>query len=169
MPHITFEPANLSVSANLVGRPVIPGVEPGGSRAGQPMKPALLIKDAWLELRDYRDSGAVEEVQTVEVLLKLSRDKDLEPGLLLSVGRIRAVATATANQFNQIDVKQEFEAQGTIWAPAYVGLRVIFTQGTPTTVLVIVHLDYEQIDIPWVNWFIGWEFLDNVVDNSRDY
>lgn len=168
MPHVVFAPATRATTADVTPRPIIPGVEPGGSQAGK-NKPVLLIRDCWLEVRNLADTGVTVETQTIEVDLKLSKEQDLSPGLLLSVGRVHAAATATASLYNDVNVEQVFAAHGTLWAPAFVGLRINFASGSPTAFQCFVHLDYDIVLVPWMDWFIMWEWLDEVPDNSREY
>ena len=64
---------------------------------------------------------------------------------------------------------QDFRAQGSVWTPLWVGVRFSELAGALTSWDIDVHLDYEVIEIPWDEWFLRWEFLDNVVDNERQY
>ena len=50
-----------------------------------------------------------------------------------------------------------------------VGVRVVEANANLTAYDIDVHLDYERIDVPWMDWFIMWEFLDGIVDNEREY
>ncbi|MEE9592363.1 MAG: hypothetical protein V3W28_02140 [Thermoplasmata archaeon] len=170
MPHAVFEPGNVSATADLtaMARSLIPGVEPGmGIRnifEQRRMKRALLIQDAWLEILDVT-SGIAADWNTVLVYLKLSQETDLTPGLILPVASIATEGDTTNMQ--AMHVEQLFQAQGTVWAPRLVGLRVVEVGSQGVTVRV--HLDYEVVEVPWEQWFIMWDFLDNVTDNSLEY
>ena len=171
MPHAVFNLGVQSGSGNFRARSLIPGVEPGGSRVGQPTKPALLIRDAYCEIQDYTMLGATD-FNGFRVYLKLSQELDMTPGLILPVAVIGAeLDEADATGQNVLGTQQIhdhiFRAQGTIWAPRMVAIRL---EERGTAVLdVDVHLDYEQVDVPWMDWFIMWEFLDGIADNERQY
>ena len=170
MPHAVFNLGSQTAAVDVGGRPLIPGVVPGGSRAGHPTKPALLIRDAWMQVNAFSTSAAVD-IQGILVFLKLSQEEDLTPGLILPVGELTAsTAGATANRVDSHIIRDTFHAQGTIWAPRVVGVR--FEEPFATNLGdwdVDVHLDYESVDVPWMDWFIMWEFLDGIVDNEREY
>ncbi len=164
MPHAVYNLGNQNTSVDLLGRPLVPGVEPGGSRAGRDLKPALLIRDAWIEVIGQSTIGATgDELATYN--LKLSQEVDLTPGLLLPVAQVRMSGNATNNE--DVDVDDIFRAQGTIWAPRVVGVRLV--EFGSVNLDVDVHLDYERIDVPWMDWLLMWEFLDGIVDNEREY
>ncbi len=166
MPHAVFNLGNLAATADVPGsaRSFIPGVEPGGSRAGQPTKPAMRILDARLVFNGHigLGTGAAESLQ---YSLKLSQELDLSPGLLLPVGT--AVVTGDGTHNTGTEVLQQFSAQGTVWAPRVVGIRVV--ESGAIDVDCDVHLDYERVDVPWMDWFIMWDFLDNISDNETEY
>ncbi len=108
--------------------------------------------------------------------LKLSQEPDLDPGLLLPVYGFhhemqQVDASGSVGQAFMASFKDLFHAQGTVWAPAYVGVQVNFSAGAAglTTWDVDVHLDYEEVEFDWMDWFIHWDFLDNVKNNERQY
>ncbi len=166
MPHAVFDLGNRAATADVPGsaRSFVPGIEPGGSRAGKETKPAFLIKDARLVYNGMISvgSGAAESLQ---YSLKLSQEMNLNPGLLLRVGTVVVTGEGTNN--NSVLVEQQFMAQGTIWTPRVVGVRV--TESGAIDVDCDVEIDYERIEVPWMDWFIMWDFLDNIVDNERQY
>lgn len=171
MPHISFDTGAVSGEFNGNARNVIPGVEPGGSRVGHPTKPALLIKDCYAEIVDYANGDATGDWERSRVFLKLSQETDLTPGLILPVAAVAAGKSGTANIWNAFQVTQEFKAQGSVWAPRVVGVFIsdVGGAGLPDTIRWFIHLDYEQVDIPWMDWFILWDFLDGIGDNERQY
>ena len=171
MPHAVFNLGQQNATVDTGGRSLIPGIEPGGSRAGQATKPALLIKDAYIEIVDFVDAGASLDYHNLSVYLKLSQETDLTPGLLLllaTIGHEPKEASAVARfSVNQLVMQYGDKIAGTIWAPRMVGVR--FVEIGDIQWDIDVHLDYERVDVPWMDWFIMWEFLDGVVDNERQY
>lgn len=170
MPHQIFSPGTLSAAADTAAKMIIPGIEPGGSRAGRKTKPALLIRDVWAEHVELI-SGAAEGLRRTAVFLKLSQERDLTPGLLLPIANLSwdiRQGDSTA-RFSQDPTLQNYGQHyaGTTWVPRVVGLRVTMTG--ITSINWVVHLDYEQIDIPWMDWFLQWDYLDNVIDNERHF
>lgn len=168
MPHAVFNLGIQAATIDLAGRSLIPGVEPGGSRAGQETKPALLIRDAWVEpIQINFDAVALH---SLNVYLKLSQETDLTPGLILPIGahaseNVQATAVAVYhNNFTWLDL---FRARGTVWAPRVVGIRLVIAGFSGVD--LDVHLDYEAVDVPWMDWFMKWDHLDNVVDNDKEY
>lgn len=173
MPHAVLDRINSAVDVNASPRSLIPGVEPGGSRVGQPTKPALLIKEAyWEPQRAQILSGADTDFSCV-ISLKLSQELDLTPGLLLPVASFlanRGQGDATGSWGADMPVDQVFRGQGSIWAPRVVGVRLEFEGGgTFNQFSGFMHVDYERVDVPWMDWFLMWDFLDNIVDDEREY
>ena len=168
MPHAVFSPGAQASGGDFVGRPMIPGVEPGGSRVGQPTKPALLIKNAWVELQDI--SLASTDAQGWRIGLKLSQETDLSPGLVLPVAVLLGSSDGTSNHLFKgiLDQTPRESMLGSLWAPKMVGVR-LDEIGVGSTLTASVHLDYERVDVPWMDWFIMWEFLDGIADNERQY
>ena len=166
MPHKVWNTGAVTATSEIQGASLVPGIEPGGSRAGQATKPALLLRDAWIVINDLQDSST-NDLDTLNVELKLSQELDLTPGLLLGIASVHAGVLGTANQFGAMAINKHFGAAGTLWAPRIVGLRLTVTGFT--NVNLQVHLDYERVDVPWMDWFIMWDYLDNVADNARDY
>ncbi len=167
MPIKVFSSSQHSTGTTELATPLIPGVEPGGSRAGQPFKPALLIRDIqvqWQEFVPGLDSDLVNAI------LVLSQEQDLTPGMHLDVSSAMAGATDTTLAASAAVVqKLERSHSGTVWAPAWVGIRGERSTGTMSTWRFRLLLDYEVIMIPWVEWFLRWEYLDNIVDAEREY
>ncbi len=170
MPHAVLETGPLTSTNEAVAiRTLIPGIQPGGQFAGREMKPALLIQNAFLEALDIDPDQDAIGPESAHVFLKFSQESDLDPGLIVPVGYIGWKTEGAAFGTAPVVVNQEFNAHGSIWVPAYVGLRV-FIRGTWTEFEAAVHLDYEQLMIPWMDWFIRWDFLDNIsVTNKREY
>ena len=172
MPHVVFDRlGSVTTTDRGDARKLIPGIEPGGSRAGQDFKPALLIKDAWLEPISV-SVNTIGSYNAMTYGLILSNDQDLNPGLALPIGTYGAeVAQVTAVGVLTYPVSSLYEhlfrAQGSIWAPEWVGIYHNET-GTAATD-VDVHLDYEMVMIPWMEWFIMSEWIDGVTDGQRDY
>ncbi len=174
MPHAVFDVAQRAGAADVAARELIPGIAPGGSRAGQATKPALLIRDCWLEPAPGGASSLLAAAgwHQMTYSLKLSQETDLTPGLLLPIacigGERREISSVGQTDLGlNAMIHRLFHAQGTVWAPRVVGVRVEET-GTAVTDFD-VHLDYEVVDVPWMDWFIMWDFLDNIVDNEREY
>ena len=129
------------------------------------MKPALLLGDVKVEINDYTPtSGTGTELLTI--FLKLSQELDMDPGILLpiaEIGNFQANATGTG----AIIINDLWQGQGTLWVPKVVAIRQQEVGAIAWN--VDVHLNYQVVDVPWMDWFIMWDFLDNVVNNARDY
>ncbi len=173
MPHAVFNLGTQSASVDIAGsfRPLIPGIDPGGSRLGHPMKPALLILDAWMEPVAVNMLSALTINQST-YYLKLSNEHDGSPGLLLPVAAFGGhfiESTTVGRQVSELGAQYMnlFKARGTIWVSRFVGVRHVELNTVSTD--ADLHLDYEMIMIPWMDWFMRWDFIDNVVDNARDY
>ncbi len=166
MPHAVF-PVTATATGDITAsaRALIPGVEPGGSRAGKATKPALLIRDCFINVIDV--DGGADDVSRMGWYLKLSQERDLSPGLHLPIGYAVLGINATPTKAFYFE-KDVFHAQGTIWAPAWIGIHTV-EQGTIGASSAEIHLDYERIDVPWMDWFIMWEFLDNITDGALEY
>ncbi len=89
------------------------------------------------------------------------------PHLLLPIG-YAAFETQTAVGSVQVKFIPTFHAHGTIWAPRLVGWRTLIG-GTWTNYDFQIHIDYDVVEVPWMDWFIMWDFLDNVPDNDEEY
>ena len=166
MPHAVFDLQSQTGSGDFLPRELIPGVTPGGQFAGK-RKPALIIEDAWVEIIDYTVDGATD-FNAMGVLLKLSQSLDLNPGLVLPIATIGGQSLSGASTFGVGQSLQEnFKAQGTVWAPRAVGVRLA-ERGTMTLNLR-VHLEFSRLFMEWRDWFVHWEFLDNIVDNERQF
>lgn len=168
MPLAIFESGTQTTSIDMLARPLIPGIEPGGSQAGEDFKPALLIRRIWVVLSDFT-TVATADYYRARCFLKMSQDQDLDPGILLGPAVLSvAQSGATANAPNSVDLDNGAFAffPGTIWVPRFVGIRI---QPTIESVEFDLYLDYEVIQIPWMDWFIRWDYLDNVVNNTREY
>lgn len=164
MPHAVFDTGSISATSDSLSRTLVPGVEPGGSRVGQPLKPAVLLQDAHMEVLEF--DTATEDFNSARLFLKMSKNNNLNPGLNLLVGSVHSSAVGATNP-NALYVEQNFKAKGTIWAAAYLGVRMVETGSL--TVRARIHLDYERVDIPWMEWFMRWEYLDNIVDNTLEF
>lgn len=168
MPHATFEMATAVTADALRGvRQIVPGVEPGGSRVGQPVKPALLIRDAWIELIDLVGQS-VNDFNQMTGYLKLSQEQGLNPGFLIGVAQVGSDTQTGAGGIGlHSAVRSIFHEHGTVWAPKYIG-AAWFEQGT-MTLRATMHLEYEIVQIPWIEWFVKWEFLDSITDNAEEH
>ena len=133
-------------------------------------KPAMLIRDAWVDVIDW-DVGIGSDFNGINIALKLSQELDGSPGLLLPVasyGNDVHQATNAGAFIQPLEPSLTFHAQGTVWAPRVVGVRVD-EQGTFTAFQFNLFLDYEMIMIPWWDWIVLWDFLDNVTDLENQY
>lgn len=164
MPVAHFSSGSITGTQDLLPRKLIPGVTPGGQFAGK-AKPALLIKDMWLEVVNWETSA--EDYHAVKVYLKLSQENDLTPGLILPIGIVHSTSVGATHP-NAFQVEQLGEhASGTIWAPRVVGLRHI--EAGTVTWNIRAYLSYEMVFLPWRDWFVHWEFLDGIGDNAREW
>ncbi len=166
MPHAVFDSGSQVSPTQISGRSLIPGIEPGGSRVGEPLKPALLINDVFAEVAAI-DMGAGGDLKTARIGLKLSQDNDLTPGLVLPVLAYQTDLGAALAEGRGLQENLGRVLRGTVWAPAYVGLNIITSN--LTDLQVSVHLDYSVIDVPFWDWFVMWDFLDNITDDSTEY
>ncbi len=133
-------------------------------------KRALVIKDAYIEplAVNFATTSATYNTQ---LYLKLSQEPGLVPGLLLPLAFVHTeIDQATAAAFSNPDllIKDLFHAWGSLWAPRYVGVRIAHSS-SPISFDFDVHLDYDVVEVDWQDWFMMWDFLDNVVDNERQY
>ncbi len=172
MPHAIFSTVGeISSSQRIEARQLIPGVEPGGSRVGQPMKPALLIEDAWIEVVSFDFTGATD-YNGYTAFLVLSQEPNLTPGFLMAVAEIGgdiSVASSVGREVWAVDsvVHSLFHEHGSIWAPKYVGM--LWSERGTAILDARVHLKYDVVMIPWVEWFVKWDFLDHVVDGEGQH
>ncbi len=169
MPHAVFRTGSQTAAADTAARTLIPGIEPGGSRAGKATKPALLIRNMDTQLQNLTPSST-DDTAVYNIYLKLSQELDLTPGLLLHVATFYHGSTLSAVLGPPVmDQAPGRSVEGTVWAPRVVGLRVVRQAGSDTNWSFLVNLDYEQIDVPWMDWFIMWEFIDGIVDNDDEW
>jgi len=169
VPHIEIGTGSQSATFDGFERQLIPGIEPGGSRAGEPMKPALLIQDAYIEIVDIATMHT-EDFNQALYAIKLSQEQTLDPGLLLPLAQVGTSVTevsAVGQRVTPLGIKDLFHAQNTLWAAKWLGIRM-FERGT-IDIDVSVHIDYEQVEVPFWDWFMMWEFLDRVPNNQKDY
>lgn len=167
MPHTHYNTGSQSANGDFAVRPLIPGVEPGGSRAGR-SKPALLIRNMEVSFLNVTPAFAGADFEEMRVNFKMSQDVDMDPGLVLRVADMYLVAGGAATGGGQGLHVHKFDYwRGTLWAPAYTAIQLRF--GGPTDADIDLMLDYEVVQVPWQDWFIMWEFLDNVVNDEQDY
>ena len=167
MPHTVWPTGLQTGTGDFLPRPLIPGIEPGGSRLGHPTKPALLIRDAFVMINEL--DVATEDFHALEVYLKLSQEEDLDPGLTLPVANISFMSDGTTNPDAAPSVEQLGKHLiGSIWTPAYVGIRVV-ERGAVVQWQMRIHLMWDVVEIPWMDWFFRWDYLDNVVNNDLEY
>ena len=126
----------------------------------------LMIENAYISLQDF--DTATEDWHALEIFLKLSQENDMTPGLLLPVAAVYAPATGTTNPSGFTIDQLGDRLAGTIWAPRNVAVRVI-ERGAVVAYQLELHLDYHKVDVPWMDWFIAWDYLDNVVDETVEY
>ena len=169
MPHAIFSTGTQTTTLDVrsTSRQIIPGVEPGGSKVGQPLKPALLITDCWVEAVGFEPDFSVSGRVGFDVFLKLSQEESLNPGFMIPVAMVGLGWVQTAAGFSDTIVHDLFRQHGTVWAPKYVGVH-LFEIGV-SVVDLHVHLNYEVIEIPWIEWFVKWDFLDHIPDLSGEF
>lgn len=168
MPHAVFDPGSVTGGGNLEARRLARGIEPGGATLGGETKPALLLVDARMEVVDLTTLGIANH-STIGVSLKLSQNQTLIPGQDIPVGNLLVGDIGNANGESAIFVHEFFMAKGTVWAPRFVGMRLNEKAGALPNWHIKLHLDYEIVQVPWEEWLILWDQLDNVVDNSFEY
>ncbi len=168
MPHVVFDPGIKTGGGNFLGRSLIPGIEPGGSRVGFDVKPALLLVDARIEVIDLTTLGLANH-STIGVSIKLSQNQSLNPGQDIPVGNLLVGDIGNANGESAIFVHEFFMAHGTVWAPAYVGIRLNEKAGALVNWHLKLHLNYEEIEVPFMDWFIMWDYLDNITENTFEW
>jgi len=168
MPHARFSaPAALTTSSLTFGpRRLVPGIEPGGSRAGGATKPAMLITGLSFELVRWQPDPTVEN-KNVRIFLSLSQVQSQIPDFLLLLGTLSAEVQDATGSNAPVWIPSDY-AVGTVWAPRFVGARFTLLGGFDAF-QGAVHLDYEEIEVPWMDWFIMWEFLDNVVNDELEF
>lgn len=135
------------------------------------MKAALLLQNAWVEPVDIAlNTDGATGTDSVTWILKLSQEQSMNPGLILPVawwGGETQEASAVARFGVMTNFVRVFRARNTLWAPKWIAVGVI-VRGS-ISVDSNFHLDYEKVDVPFWDWFMLWDFLDNVTDNTRDY
>lgn len=169
MPRIVFLTGVQSSSATVGGfRNLIPGVEPGGGRVGK-SKPALLITNAWGTIIDVVDAATTPDFQTARLFLVLSQEPDLTPGLWLLVAQMIVEKDGNAQGWTGVH-QQDYgnTLGGLVFAPRFVGWGTVFTSGVDS-VDWNLYLDYEVVELEWMDWFLHWDFLDNVPDQSEEF
>ncbi len=120
-----------------------------------------------MELRQW--TTGLNDYEEVSVFLALSQEANLDPAQLLPIGQVHSLSEAVAGTGNAIQIDQRGDKiAGTIWAPKFVG---IFMDGGnfPTNVTVEVWLAYDMIDLEWMDWFFHWDYLDNVVNLTKQW
>ena len=169
MPFATFDLGTQTASIDMLGRQLIPGIEPGGALAGRTMKPALIFTGASWKVENVTDADAAGDFQHLEIYVKLSQEEDLTPGFLLHVADLHLQKTGTANIWNNVVIKDHFQRHvGSIWVPKFVGVRLENVSGVDA-IESQLYLEYEPVLIPWMEYMIRWDFLDNIPDNSVEY
>jgi len=169
VPVARFDTGTVSSAADLAIRSLLPGIEPGGSRLGHPTKPALLLKDVKAAIIDATAPNAADFFSHT-VFLKMSQESSLDPGLripLFEVGQFVQEGDATGRFAAPLIINKLFNAKGSVWVPRHVGLQVAVTASFSAR--WFVWLDYEAVDIPWMDWLIRWDYLDNVVNNDTEW
>lgn len=126
----------------------------------------MLIRDMQVHIAEW-DPTHTDADKIVDIGIKLSKSPDLDPGLILDVAKAISSGDATAGYQVALSQQNMDYWKGTIWAPRYVGLRPAVNGFTAFR--CFLHLDYERVFLPWRDWFVHWEFLDNINDNERDY
>lgn len=179
MPHTVFNVGDQIADARVGARRLVAGIEPargiviGGSR--EP-KPALMILDCWAEPVNISTTGGATTQQETTVNLLLSQEGDLNPAFFLPVAHFRDDVTrisASGEYPSSGYWDLLFRAQGSIWAPRYVGVGIA-TDGGYTVFDVDVHLDWEVVEIDWWDWFTRWNQLEafpdgSLTDGDREY
>ena len=127
MPVAHFNLGNIVATGDHGSRPLIPGIDPGGSRLGQPLKPALLIQDCWIEVQDLGIFGTTD-TQVIGYNLKLSQEQSLSPGLLLPIAKIIGTQQDGTGMGAPI-IDKIFSPHKRVWVAKYVGVRVAESGG----------------------------------------
>lgn len=168
MPHAVLNPGTQTASARGGARSLIPGVEPGGSRAGK-TKPALLIRDLFVVVNTLTRTAG-DDIDIAGIFLLLSQEQALTPALRLHLATIIGSGVGATAGMNSVQLQQFGERYvGTVWAPAFLGVQINEAAGSWNGINVDVHLMYDVVDVEWRDWFVMWEFLDNVVDNDQEF
>lgn len=168
MPHAVLVTGPQTGAVTSPGRELVPGVMPGGQFAGR-AKPALLLRDVKVMVVGLTPDAAAAGEEDLALFLTLSQEIGMTPHLLLPVAWA-ALETSGANSLETFNVKLNdvFHAQGTMWAPRFVGWRTLIG-GAWTNYDLQIHIDYERVFLPWRDWFVHWEFLDGVTTGSVEY
>ncbi len=168
MPHAVLNSGTQTADGVFDFRGLVPGVEPGGSRAGQPFKPALLIQDMWISLTAISTDTGLGDGQ-IRAFLKLSQEIGMNPGLRILIEELMVTqASGVADAMTGVTRKKFDYWQGRVYAPRFVALDVDI-RGNIDEFALGLHIDYQRIDVPWLEWFIMWEFLDGVTDSSVEF
>jgi len=127
------------------------------------MKPALLIRSAKIEITDSLLKVTSNSFQSYGVQLLLSTRQDLGNGVVMTIAQVgmeNRQVDGTAQRDGTLVINDLFQGQGTLWGAKWVGGRV--TEAGAITVDVGIHLDYEQVMVPFWDWFMLWEQLQNL-------
>ena len=171
MPHALFPMSGvIGGTTTAAVRQLIPGIEPGGALAGRDMKQALLIRDAWIEVIDLDLTPG--DYNQFTGYLKLSQEESLNPGFLIGVAQVGARVLqidATGHIVHGLDssIYKIFHEQGSIWVPQFVG--TYWAEQGDAAIRATMHLQYEVILIPWMEFMIRWDWLDNITDNDEQH
>lgn len=182
MPHSVFDMGDLTASRTAFFRQLVAGQAPaegmviGRSRA---LKPAILIRDAWLEVNSFEAFTVGHNQMKYSLALSNTRPPTVA-SLLLPVGRVSLnIVDAGVGNTDQpltsgsVNVEQLFRAQGTVWVAQWIGVAVAEI-GDVSEADIDLHLDWTGATIDWWDWFIKWNELEespdgSLIDGERQY
>ncbi len=132
------------------------------------MKPALMITKVWAVPIDLIDATATADFQQARIFLLLSQDNDLNPGQVLHVATLLGAKSGNANEHGGWSLTQHGDKiAGRIWAPSFVGFFSTFTS-TIDSMDWRMYLEFEQVDVPFWDWFMLWDHIDRVPDLQEE-
>ena len=166
MPHAVLRTGAQTGAVTSPGRSFIPGVTPGGQFAGK-SKPAFFLRDVNVEVLGMAPNLGAGGEEDLVLFLTMSQEVAMAPHFLLPVAQA-AIETQTAVGSVRVALEKTFHAQGTMWAPRFVGWRTL-VGGSWTNYDFVIHIDYEVVFLPWRDWFVHWEFLDGTPTAQREY
>ncbi len=166
MPYAIIGSGLQSGTIDFGGRQLIPGVEPGGSRGGAAMKDVFMLVDYYVRVGS---ADPATDQDTAVIFLKMSQEEGLDPGLNLELAHVHSGQLDTTSERSHLTLQKNPLHMGTLWAPRFVGGRIGVSEGGFTGITVNIELIYERVQVPWMEWFIMWDFLDNVPNNTEEY
>jgi len=131
------------------------------------MKAVLLIKRIELVVGHATPAS---DADSVAFFLMLSQEQDLDPGMILRLGSIMMGAGDTTLENTAVDVQKVTDQwAGSLWAPRFIGVSSARIIGSMTDWSYNVWVHYERVLVPFWDWFMMWELLDNVTDRQEEF